>query len=718
MTPMPVTGTLLVPRIPVNFVDAIQKDAFFSHLELIQLKAWEEREQPAFSKPGESCKTNLFFGFFFDGTKNNYLDAEKGMNHSNVARLYDCYPGQSVPGILLPEMDWKDLDGQFKNFFKVYIPGVASKFDAVKDEGGEGLDGMGGGGSGLFGERRIIWAMIQAINNVHRFFLKRPMLAPDTTLALTRNITLNHELREAMAMRGDGASSPAKHGAKVSTRLRFEALLKQLHTAIKPYMPNKDGSPVQIRDPGFVKVIHMSTFGFSRGATQARAFNNWMLSLCELDAHMTGANHTHSLGGIPVAFDFLGLFDTVASVGAGNTFGNIPGFKMFDGHMAWADAEHSLRVRSGVPCVHLVAAHELRRSFPLDSISVKGKLPPKCWEIVVPGVHSDLGCGYAPLEQGKGLEPDGTDMLARIPLVMMYKMARLMGVPLKLERASPVAQARFVIKPGTITDLNNYIAASRVTSGSLTSIMRDQARMQMEWRLWRRSTGSAPIEKAPFYSRCNTLDQNDFHSANLEFEQEIAEFKSWFNAKAGRYVHIAQEPGFQNDRDEEWKAIAKWFNERPVPPQAVAKLFDEYVHDSRSWFKLIPGNPDNVAKVHEQLKGWVKKRDGQAAMRATIAKLKKENGGVDPRYRNKDFVSGSEEREWLTPEQLKAANEYSASGGKVIPRMITEGREPYAWKSYAGYLRYRKIYGGADDDLLSKAPESDGLRSDGISRTA
>ena len=441
-----------------------------------------------------------------------------------------------------------------------------------------------------------------------------------------------------------------------------------------------------------------------------------MLSLCELDAHMTAAKHPHSLGGIPVTFDFLGLFDTVASVGAGNTFGNIPGFKVFDGHMAWADAENSLRVRAGVPCVHLVAAHELRRSFPLDSISVKGQLPPKCWEIVVPGVHSDLGCGYAPMEQGKGLEPNGSDMLARIPLVIMYKMARLMGVPLKLEHASDIAKARFAIKPSTITDLNNYLAVSRVTSGSLTAIMRDQARMQMEWRLWRRSTGSAPIEKTAFYARCNMLDQNDFHSANLEFEQEITEFKTWFSAKSARYVHIAQEPGFMNDRDEEWKAIAKWFNPRPVSPEVVAKLFDEYVHDSRSWFKLIPGNPDSVAKVHAQLKGWVKKRDEQAAMRAMVAKLKKENGGVDPRYRNIHFVSGSEEREWLTPEQLKAANEYSNCGEKVIPRMITTGREPYAWKSHAGYLRYRKIYGGADEDLLSIAPEVDQQRLDDNSR--
>ena len=77
-----------------------------------------------------------------------------------------------------------------------------------------------------------------------------------------------------------------------------------------------------------------------------------------------------TLGGFEVAFNFLGLFDTVASVGLGNTLGNSLLGKMFDGHGGWADTDDSLRIPQGIPCLHLVAAHELRRSFPLDSISV------------------------------------------------------------------------------------------------------------------------------------------------------------------------------------------------------------------------------------------------------------------------------------------------------------------------------------------------------------
>jgi hypothetical protein len=58
-------------------------------------RRFEVREQPV-GVPRRSCETNLFFGFFFDGTKNNYIQADAVNNHSNVARLYDCYPSLSV----------------------------------------------------------------------------------------------------------------------------------------------------------------------------------------------------------------------------------------------------------------------------------------------------------------------------------------------------------------------------------------------------------------------------------------------------------------------------------------------------------------------------------------------------------------------------------------------------------------------------------------------
>ena len=53
----------------------------------------------------------------------------------------------------------------------------------------------------------------------------------------------------------------------------------------------------------------------------------------------------------------------------------------------------------------------------------------------------------------------------------------------------------------------------------------------------------------------------------------------------------------------------------------------------------------------------------------------------------------------LQPAQLEAALEFGRTG--KIPRTINAGREPFAL-GRAGYLRYRKIYAGADKVLLSE----------------
>jgi hypothetical protein len=87
-------------KIPESFSAAASVEDFYNGDDIKKTRALEAREQPQPGKPSDGCKTNLFFGFFFDGTKNNYIKAEAGKNHSNVARLYDCYPGLSVPGVL------------------------------------------------------------------------------------------------------------------------------------------------------------------------------------------------------------------------------------------------------------------------------------------------------------------------------------------------------------------------------------------------------------------------------------------------------------------------------------------------------------------------------------------------------------------------------------------------------------------------------------------
>lgn len=630
----------LLPQLGPEFSRAADIERFFDAPTLMDIRRqFEPREQPRVGVPGKSCETNLFFGFFFDGTKNNYLQAEAEKNHSNVARLYDCYPGLSVPGVLPTSTDWQHKPERYTHFFKAYLPGVGSPFAQVGDTGTLAA----GGASGALGERRIIWAMVQAINNVHRYFLKKPMITQAELDFMVRRITLNKFSRAMMTNPRAAYGSAVSAQLNIRARQLFTSILLRLKNAIAQHRPDpKTGKPARV-DPAIVKTIYVSTFGFSRGATQSRAFVNWLQSLCKLDAQLHGAGASMSLGGFNVVFDFLGIFDTVASVGLGNTFGSNAALQALDGHGAWADAEDSLRIPPGLKCLHLVAAHDLRRSFPVDSISVRGNLSPGCEEVVVPGVHSDVGCGYSPCEQGKGTDPNGDDMLSRIPLLMMYKAARMNGVPLKLEVASATAKSRFAVKPATIDAFNAYIATCQETQGPIHRIMREQARKQMEWRLMRRVTRKTPLQQTASFLRASTFEQNDLQSAAEEFEEEIAAYKLWRKEKGLAFRPSEQKVGFGNEHLAEWEEISTWWQESPLPPDAVVTFFDNYVHDSRAAFKLFPGNDE----------------------KDILEKLAKENGRVTK-----------------------------------MPRMKTEGREPFTGGK-AGYLRFRKIYGGEDSVLLS-----------------
>lgn len=698
-------SAILCPLIEPGFASAENKSKFFNSAEAKIIERFEFREFAAIGVPAESCKTNLFFGFFFDGTKNNYVLAEKGKNHSNVARLYDCYPGLSVPGVLPTSTDWQYKRSNYTHFFKTYIPGVASPFKEVGDSGA-GIDGARGAAMGYRGEARIVWALIQAINNVHRYFLKSPLVSADETAALVSQIELTAQRRRAMGARSIFGSAMENENKR--TRDQFAKILQRLHAAVSRHWPDKrTGRPKQI-DPGMVQKIHVSIFGFSRGATQARAFINWLMELCRLDARLTERGDIMTLGGFKVEVDFLGLFDTVASVGAGNTFGSSWLGKLFDGHGTWADSEGSLRIPENVRCVHLVAAHEVRRSFPLDSVAVGQAVGANSEEVVFPGVHSDVGCGYNPCEQGRGLDLTGADMLARIPLLYMYKKARIAGVPLKLEFASEAARERFHVEPATIAALNSYLAASATKAGTLTAIMREQAKLYIQWRLARRVGSRAPLQSTGSFRRASTFGQNDLHSANLEFEKEIAAFEAWRAAQGKAFPPKTQAPGFRNHHENESEEIATWWGKAPPPPQSVLNFFDEHVHDSRAWFKLIPGNPDDEDGTRALLKEWVAKRqigrEREAQEKKAFLESQRDLFRLVGRKQDANAAKYHPKPEELTASQRDAADEYARTG--KIPAMITEGREPFEMgpiDGKAGYLRYRKIYAGADSVLISEA---------------
>src|SRR5471032_900689 len=260
----------LCPLIPDSFNEAADLKKFFDGEEQKIIKENEKRE--SLKLP---CQTNLFFGFFLDGTKNNYVLGAGAKNQSNVARLYDCFPGQSVPNVLPDDSKWTYKPDDYKHFFRVYVPGVASPFDAVKNTG-KGRDLTTGAGFGARGEDRIKWALIQAINNVHVYFHGSPLLSPNETLSEMGRIELTRWQRTKMQSRHIQSYSDAENQGK-DTKAVFEELLKRLHSQVSIHWPDPATCERKKKDTAHVQKIYISMFGFSRGAAQARAFANWLM---------------------------------------------------------------------------------------------------------------------------------------------------------------------------------------------------------------------------------------------------------------------------------------------------------------------------------------------------------------------------------------------------------------------------------------------------------
>ncbi|MCT6519381.1 MULTISPECIES: phospholipase effector Tle1 domain-containing protein, partial [Enterobacterales] len=111
--------------------------------------------------------------------------------------------------------------------------------------------------------------------------------------------------------------------------------------------------------------IKLYVYGFSRGAAEARTFVNWVTQL--FDTPEGADKPVQKLCGIDVKVEFIGILDTVPSVGIVHLA------PFFSGHMDWANGTQQLPSEKVFPnfikcCRHFVSAHEQRFCFPLDTV--------------------------------------------------------------------------------------------------------------------------------------------------------------------------------------------------------------------------------------------------------------------------------------------------------------------------------------------------------------
>jgi hypothetical protein len=553
-----------------------------------------------FNAMGTSCTKEFHLGFFFDGTNNNRERDTPKKAHSNVARLYDVFE-------------------ENEEQFAIYVPGVGTPFEKETSDTGRGYHARAGLGAGWGGEARINWALLQVTNYFYNYFTAKTTSEKmgTTDLDLVKRMSTDINLSEQI-LKSTGADE-VEELSNASTLGTLGYILdtasveprhnvrQQVLKERRDFVSKALKALAAKRKPKLLKV-RISVFGFSRGAAQARVFCNWLKDA--LDDDMT-------LAGVPVSVDFLGIFDTVASVGLAQSA------MFFEGHGGWGQ-ERFLRIPDYVKqTLHLVSAHEVRGSFPLDVVGDR----PNSVELVYPGVHSDVGGGYPPGEQGRGCDEAGNHddscKLSQIPLAKMYRSAVAAGVPLNPH--NPRVPKRFKdaleISPSLQTAFNDYVeVVNQLTpsGASTTEAARAQYGLYLRWRRLRVSTDDNALEQQPFFSRAenfNPQDGEDLRKANAELREEIRDLQTrenefgysdgWMQRTLlwAAPLHVPYsmfEQAIWGEKVRQWREVKPYWEQAAVLDPRAIKVFDDYVHDSRAWFKPFGATNEDVWKSNQR----------------------------------------------------------------------------------------------------------------------
>ena len=543
------------------------------------------------------CDEVVHIGLFFDGTGNNMETDSPHNSQSNVARLYDAYKARTK------KPTDEDFDDPYGNYFRYYIEGVGTECEPINDPGGTD----DGAAFGVGGKARIVLGLLRVLNSLYQFVMNRklehrytPLFDKDQIKALCYDSSYVKVAPEVTAM-----YQRILHELKLDASLvectgtAREAFFREQAGKLTGLLSHFDTRPT-------VVAIYLDVIGFSRGAAEARVFVNW------LNDTMMSNNKAHSeakLFGAKSMIRFLGLFDTVASVVGKGGIGSVmrAGFSR-EGHDDWA----SIRDLQIPPkpivqnCVHLVALHELRTSFPGDSayhdqvdphdstrhIEIK---PDNCEERIRPGAHSDLGGGYAPGEQGKGVDRnlnpvqgDDSRKLSQVYLNEMYQAAlasclihgdQKPWLTFDDEQADQRKMKRqFASNPQVQQAIQNYFAQSGVaTNLSLEEALKQHGLRYLAWRY--QVSKDKRFEQLPSMQIAWRTDPSRVKycfEGEKVFAQQVRELEE------DRVSRTMDEEDRRNHR--EAKDILRQIREMRNR-DGLEWFFDQHVHDSIAGFR-------------------------------------------------------------------------------------------------------------------------------------
>lgn len=380
------------------------------------------------SKSSE-CQGQVYVGLFFDGTGNNDRWVEDG--HSQTQRARNKHSN-------VARLFDAHLNEPENGIFRSYMPGVGTPFREVGDVTKLGYD-VGGMAFGYMGADRINWGITSIFNAVNVYLTGAPLMSHSEQRLLVNTISV------------DAMGPISLEGATRWAGLT--AIEERLAAVVKGHRRK-------------VLQINVSIFGFSRGSAEARACAYWLSQICERN----GGGMV--LAGVPLRMGFMGIFDTVSAVGIGDVT------PFTDGHMAWAKGTQDIHP-AVEDCAHFIALHEQRASFPLEAAVGRGN-------VGYPGVHSDVGGGYWPGEQGKAMPDWGeSPHLSQIPLIDMHFAAIKAGVPLMTIqeiKADPRVAKSFATDQRLINAYNTWLTHQGIKAGDIRTFTESHARHYIRWR--------------------------------------------------------------------------------------------------------------------------------------------------------------------------------------------------------------------------------------------
>ena len=362
-----------------------------------------------------------------------------------------------------------------------------------------------------------------------------------------------------------------------------------------------------------IRLINITVFGFSRGAAEARAFVRDLAALCQ---EKDGA---WQYKGLPLRVAFAGMFDTVCS--AYGNYGSAA-LSLSGGHNNWAE---DMKLPPMVEqTVHMIAAHEARRRFPLDSTRIDADYPENTVEIWYPGVHSDVGGGYAPQEQGR------ENTISRFALNHMYDVAFAAGVLFeKMKALPPEVQDEFNKDDASLREaFNAYLDAVSKKTGAMEEVLAAHMQVMHRWLKERvagqgESASKARLvqmrDEAKKKATAARLQQASMLTANqqsyggemapwssereaqfqaaakerLEAEKEYEEADgalSDLKEEERKYLWDVQDIYFRESQGQKLSLRERtiknaWEDTSPLP-EAVKRFFDSFSHDSVAHFNF------------------------------------------------------------------------------------------------------------------------------------